>query len=292
MRSLPALARELRAGDEVIVVDNASGRRFEGGRGGALSRGARIIDAGGNTGFAAGANPGAAAASGELLVFLNPDVTVAARLRRGDPRGRSSTSAAGMHGWGSSPPSDGAGINTSGNVVHFTGIAWAGQAGRPLGRRAGRAARGRVPVGRVHGRPARGLAAPRRLSRSATSCTTRTSTSRCGCGSQVAAIGIEPAARVDHDYEFDKGPAKWRYMERNRLSMIVRVYPGALLLLVLPALLATEVALLLVSVAGGWGRQKLLADAQWLRALPRLLVRAPCDTRASARSAPRSSRAG
>jgi hypothetical protein len=60
-------------------------------------------------------------------------------------------------------------------------------------------------------------------------------------------------------------------MERNRLAVIVRLYPGAMLLLLLPLLLATELALVVVAVAGGWLPQKLRADAQWLRWLPRLL---------------------
>jgi GT2 family glycosyltransferase len=42
-------------------------------------------------------------------------------------------------------------------------------------------------------------------------------------------IGIERAATVDHEYEFEKGPAKWRHVERNRWATIVRTYPAALL---------------------------------------------------------------
>ena len=40
-------------------------------------------------------------------------------------------------------------------------------------------------------------------------------------------LGVEPAAVVDHDYEFAKGAAKWRLLERNRWATIVRCYPGA-----------------------------------------------------------------
>jgi GT2 family glycosyltransferase len=86
-----------------------------------------------------------------------------------------------------------------------------------------------------------------------------------------APIGIEPGARVDHDYEFHKGPAKWRLLERNRWATIVRTYPGALLALLAPALLATELALMLVSLTAGWAPQKALAYADTMRALPRLL---------------------
>jgi hypothetical protein len=60
-------------------------------------------------------------------------------------------------------------------------------------------------------------------------------------------------------------------MERNRLATLIRLYPGPLLLLLAPALLATEVALLAASVAGGWGGQKLRANAEVIVWLPRLL---------------------
>ena len=38
-----------------------------------------------------------------------------------------------------------------------------------------------------------------------------------------------------------------------------------------PALLATELALIPVAIAGGWGRQKLAATLDVIRWLPRLL---------------------
>jgi hypothetical protein len=84
-------------------------------------------------------------------------------------------------------------------------------------------------------------------------------------------VGVEPAAVVDHDYEFAKGAAKWRLLERNRWATIVRTYPGPLLLVLAPALAATELALLVVAAAGGWLPEKLAASGDTLRALPRLL---------------------
>jgi len=76
---------------------------------------------------------------------------------------------------------------------------------------------------------------------------------------------------VDHDYEFDAGGRKWRWLERNRWAFLIRVYPASLLVLLAPALLATELALIPASLAGGWGGQKLAATADVIRWLPRLL---------------------
>jgi GT2 family glycosyltransferase len=84
-------------------------------------------------------------------------------------------------------------------------------------------------------------------------------------------LGVEPAARVDHDYEFAKGAAKWRLLERNRGATILRTYPAPLLALVAPVLLATEAALWAIAPAGGWGDAKRRAAGETLRALPRLL---------------------
>ena len=67
-------------------------------------------------------------------------------------------------------------------------------------------------------------------------------------------VGIEPAAVVDHDYEFAGRAEKWRWLERNRWAFLIRVYPARLLVLLAPALLLTELALIPVALAGGWGR--------------------------------------
>jgi hypothetical protein len=76
---------------------------------------------------------------------------------------------------------------------------------------------------------------------------------------------------VDHAYDFVKGPAKWRRLERNRWATLLRTYPSPLLALVAPALALTELALLGIAARGGWLGPKLAAAGDTLRALPRLL---------------------
>lgn len=162
-------------------------------------------------------------------------------------------------------------VNTEGGVVHFTGLAWAGGAGRPLG--SGKT----LEPGEVGFASGACLAIPLEAWRGAggfpdsfflygedvdLSLRLRLAGGR---------VGIEPAAVVDHDYEFAKGPDKWRYLERNRWAMVLRTYPAPLLVLLAPALLLTELALIPASVAGGWGHQKLRAAVEGVGALPRVL---------------------
>jgi GT2 family glycosyltransferase len=266
--ALPALAAQLDDGDELIVVDNdSSDGTADAVR--ELAPEAIVIDAGANLGFAAGSNRGASAASGELLCFLNPDAVPAPGFREAIERplaeGRS------WAAWQGLVTADGGRVvNTRGGVVHFTGIAWAGGAGEPL-----------PPEGPIEGEPGfvsgACLAIPRATFE--------------GIGGFADAfflyhedvdlslrlrlggrrLGVEPAARVEHAYEFGKGPTKWRHLERNRWATLIRTYPTPLLALLAPALAATELALLPVSAAGGWFGQKLLAWGDTLRAMGRLL---------------------
>jgi GT2 family glycosyltransferase len=163
-------------------------------------------------------------------------------------------------------------INTRGGVVHFTGIAWAGDAGRRIEDLPTTESLAIEEPGFVSGAC---LAIPRAAFIEAGELPERfflyhedvdlSLRLRLAGGT----LGVEPAARVDHDYEFDKGLAKWRYLERNRWATLLRTYPGALLVLIWPALIATELALVPVSIRGGWFGQKVLAWIDTWRGLPR-----------------------
>jgi GT2 family glycosyltransferase len=266
-RTLPALLAELGDDDELIVVDNKPG---DGSVElvGELAPAARIVRPGRNTGFAGGCNAGAEEARGDLLVILNPDAVprpgFGAAIRRPWLEER---------GWGAwqALVADGAGerINSAGNPIHFTGIVWAGGHGRPL---AEAPAAGEVPAASgaclaiplARWREAEGFPAEFFMYHEDVDISVR-------LRSGGAAVGIEPSAVVAHDYEFGASEDKWRWLERNRLAFLVRNYPGALLALLAPALLATELALLLVAATGGWGGKKLRANVEFLRWLPRLL---------------------
>ncbi len=266
-RTLPAIVSELRSGDELIICDNDSADATL-AIAAELAPNATVIAGEDNPGFGAACNLGAARATGGLLLFLNPDNVVAAGFR--DAIELPLSENRGWAAWqGLVTDSDGARLNSLGGVVHFTGIAWAGGAGEP--RIAGPAEPGEItfPSGaclairRDAWEQLGGFSEPYFLYHEDTDLGLRLLLA----GHRV---GIEPRAVSDHDYDFDKGPAKWRYLERNRWATIIRTYPGRLLALSTPALLATELALLVVATAGGWLPQKLRANADVLRSLPRL----------------------
>lgn len=266
--AMPALAAQLDDDDELIVVDNASTDDTLQVVSRVAPR-AIVVPSERNHGFAGGANAGARRASGDLLLFLNPDATPADGFARAirQPLVDQSEWAA----WMALVTADhGRVVNTSGGVVHFTGISWAGEAGRPIAgtaigpREVAFASGACLAVPRATWARVGGFAEDFFMYHEDVDISLRL---RLAGGR----LGIQPAAVVDHDYEFVKGPAKWRYLERNRWATIVRTYPRMLLGLVAPALLATEVALLVVSARGGWAAQKRLATSDTLRSLRSLL---------------------
>ena len=270
-RTLPALVGELRDGDELIVVDNASADDTVATVTG-LAPDATVVETGANLGFAAACNRGAAVATGELLCLLNPDAVPQPGWREAIEL--PATDGRGWSAWQALVTADGGRtINTRGGVLHFTGIAWAGGAGEPVTPDDGRPTTDEQP-GFVSGAcltlprhvydDLDGMPEPFFLYHEDVDLSLRV---RLAGGT----IGVEPRARVDHDYEFDKGAAKWLYLERNRWATLIRTYPAALLALLAPGLLATELALVVVAAAGGWLPQKLRAWGETAVWLPRLL---------------------
>ena len=265
--ALDALARELSDGDELIVVDNASGDETLDVVRDAAPRGL-VLESRSNDGFPAACNKGAAQAAGDLLVFLNPDAVVAEGWRDGIAAPLSAGS--GWTAWQALVTAErGRLVNTRGGVVHFSGISWAGGAGEPVGDEHAYpepafCSGACLAIVRDEFERLGGFAPDFFLYHEDVDLSLRV---RLAGGT----LGVAPGARADHLYEFAKGPSKWRYLERNRWATLIRVYPAALLALLAPALLATELALLVIAAAGGWLPQKLAAWADVVRSLPRLL---------------------
>ncbi len=266
-RTLPALVAELRDGDELIVCDNGSSDGTP-GLVRELAPAATLLEAGDNLGFGGGVNLAAARARHELLLILNPDNVVQPGFR--DAIELPLREGRGWDAWQGLVTDDrGRLLNSVGGAVHFTGIAWAQGAGRPRDdaprepRDVAFPSGACLAVTREAWRALGGFSEPYFLYHEDTDLGLRLWLSGRRCG-------IEPRAVCDHAYEFAKGSHKWRYLERNRWATVVRTYPARLLLVLAPALLATELALLIVAAAGGWLGEKLRADREAVAALPRL----------------------
>lgn len=84
---------------------------------------------------------------------------------------------------------------------------------------------------------------------------------------------VVPESIVYHKYEFSRSIQKYYYMERNRLIVLFQNYKCGTILLLLPALMAMELGLFILSFKNGWWKEKLrvylyfLNLNNWLRVL-------------------------
>ena len=266
----PPCSPELGEGDELIVVDNDSGD------GTAevvaeLAPAARIVRIGRNAGFAGGCNAGAAAASGDLLVILNPDAAplpgFGEAIRRPWREGR---------GWAAwqALVADGGGdddqLGRQPGPLHRHRLGRRprradrrGAAGRRgAGRSPAPAWRSRWPTWReVGGFPERVLPLPRgRRPLAAAAAGRRHASGSSRPPSSPTTTSSAPA------------PHKWRWLERNRLAFLVRTYPAPLLVAAGPGPARHRAGAARSSPppAAGAGRS-CAANLEVLRWLPRLL---------------------
>ncbi len=266
-RTLPALVAELGDGDELIIADNGSADASVEVVG-SLAPGAAVLELGANLGFPAACDAAAERASADLLVILNPDARPLPGF--GEAIRLPWVEARGWDAWMAAIACDGGRrINSLGNPVHFTGIAWAGGHGEPMParvepREVPAASGACLAIALRRWREVGGFPAPFFLYHEDIDLSMRLRL-------YGGRVGLEPRAVVDHDYTFDAGGAKWRRLERNRWAFLIRVYPTPLLALVAPALVLTELVLIPVAVAGGWGAEKLRSLVDVARWFPRLL---------------------
>jgi len=247
-------------GEDVIVVDN-------GDEIGELD-GVTVVRPGANVGFAAGNNLGAREARGDALVFLNPD-TVAAPGAVDELVRPLEDPAIGIASARLRLLDRPELLNSAGNDVHVTGIAWSGLYGKP----ADEVAELRdvpFPTGAA-------MAIRRELFEELGGFTEELFMYQedLELGWRVRLRGlrvvVNPGADVYHEYDFERNPGKHYLLERNRLVFVLSSYSPRLLLLLAPVLASTEVAMLVLALKEGWARDKLagwgwlLRHAGWLR---------------------------
>jgi GT2 family glycosyltransferase len=267
VRCLDSLAGDAAGGAEVVVVNN-------GGRGEEIEWAeeldyADVLEAGGNVGFAAGCNLGAAATEAATLVFLNPDTVVAP--------GAISALAARLE-------DDSVGVamarlrlldepdllNSRGAALHITGLGWSSGHGEPAG-----SVEGVREIAYANGSA---LAIRRELFDSLGGFTEQLfiylEDAELSWRARLAGrrVVLDPAADIFHDYDYSRNPTKLYYMERNRLILVLTAFQLRTILVLLPVLLAGELAMATLAVRQGWFHDKLagwrwsLSCRKWLRA--------------------------
>lgn len=229
---------------EVLVVDNGPGAPLA-HRAWFADERVRVIDPGGNLGYTAAANLGAARAQGEWLFLLNPDARAdESCLARLLDAADADTAVLGAQ----ILLADGR-TNAGDNPLHLTGISWAGRYGQPRETGAAR------QVAAVSG--AALLARADVFARLGGLCDRfflyQDDADLCW-RARLAGFDVRfcPDAVVWHDYEFDKGAQKWYWLERNRLWSVLANYSPLTLALLAPMLIGAELAVVALALRDGW----------------------------------------
>jgi GT2 family glycosyltransferase len=267
LRAAASLRGQSLAPAQIVCLDQSPDARFR-REFAAHDPSVEVLAAGENLGYPSSCNRAAQRARGDYLLFLNPDahadpdcVERLVEACERDPR-------AAVAGAQVLFP-DRRRVNAGDNPLHLSGISWAGRYGQPveagpprdaavvsgaalLVRRDAWVALGGYTEGFFMYYDDVDLAWRARIA-----------------GWRVVFC---PAARVVHDYEFIKGAAKWRCLERNRWWCLLAHLQLRTLLVLAPILLAVEAAVWRYAGRQGWGEAKrdawreLWRDRQALRA--------------------------
>jgi len=257
------------SGQDVIVVDNGGGPEID-----AAAERARVVHSA-NDGFGAGCNRGAHAADADVLVFLNPDtvarpgaVEALARVLEDDSVGVAQARLALL-----GEPDR---LNSAGNVVHVSGLAWPGGYRDALDtvgerREIAYASGAALAIRRGLFEELGGFAEELFLYQEDLELCWRVR-------QRGLRVVVDPDATVLHDYVLERADRrKEYYLERNRLIFVLTAYSTRLLALLAPVLLAVELGLALVALRQGWLREKvrgwawLARNRTWLGRRRRLL---------------------
>lgn len=252
---------------EVIVVDNGTPSAELQATARALQ--ATVVTPPENLGFAAGCNVGARVATGDVLVFLNPD-TVPAPGAVGSLVAALADESVGIAMGRLRLLDRPSLLQSAGTAVHVTGLGWSDRYGEPasavselteVAAPCGAAMALRADVFAELG----GFRNDYFLYMEDVELGWRTRMT----GRRVVLV---PEANVYHDYDFERNGRKRYFMERNRVAFLVSAFALRTLLLLMPLLVATEIAMVAIALRQGWLRDK-LASWGWLVRNARTLAR-------------------
>ncbi len=245
-QSVRSLRKQTLAPAQIICVDQSSDGRFD-----RLLRGSadvEILRPEANLGYPSACNRAALAATGEYLLFLNPDAEADPTCVEQLAMALADRPDVGVAGAQVLLP-DRCRVNAGDNVLHLSGLSWAGRYG--------------LPVENGPPRPAAVVSGAALLVR-------RSAFEALGgytegffmyyddvdlaWRSRLAGWEILfcPRARVRHEYQFVKGGYKWLYLERNRWWCLLAHLELRTLLALAPLLLAVEAAIWVRAARERW----------------------------------------
>jgi GT2 family glycosyltransferase len=251
--------------EDVVVVNNgAAGPEIEA----AASR-VRVIDSE-NAGFGAGCNRGVRETDADVLVFVNPDTVVQPGAVQALARALEAPDVGVVQArlrLLEQPEL----LNSGGNVLHVSGLAWPGGYGDP--------ADGLTHVQEIAYASGAAFAIRRDVFLELGGFTEKLflyqeDLELCWRAHlHGLRVLVVPEADVLHDYVLERpGRQKEYYLERNRLIVVLSAFSARLLLLLAPVLLAVEAGIVLVAWRQGWLREKtrgwawLVRNGSWLAA--------------------------
>ena len=253
---LDALDTDQEQPAEIIVVDSAStDNTLAVVEGHIRAEGpVRLISLDENVGFAAGTHAGAAAAGGDVLVFLGHDTVprpgwlaplVAAASEKGVGAAMATIEDADQPGT----------FNTSGGHLTYFGLAWVSDLGEPIPE----GDRGVTPVPFPSG-AAMAITRDRwqQFGGFRKSLFMYHEDTDLGWRMRLAGLGSVRVAgsRVMHNYEFARTPEKMFWLERNRRILLSTNYRSPTRLLLTPAFLIADAGIWFVARRDGWAEER------------------------------------
>lgn len=258
VRAVDSLAGQTLAPRQIICVDQSPDKRFAAVLGDRAS--VSVVTPARNLGYASACNLAADAATGEYVLFLNPDAHAERTCIEELVTALSDRHDAAIAGAQVLLPG-GSRVNAGDNALHLSGLSWAGRFG----------------LAREEGPPRSAAVA------SGAALLVRRSTFIALGGYtkgffmyyddvdlawRARLRGWEvlfcPDANVVHDYEFIKGDYKWLWLERNRWWCLLAHLELRTLLALAPMLLAVEAAIWARALRERWTTAKIASyQALW-----------------------------